>query len=234
MKAIATPPSSGAIFVLLIKRELLAERRSLGWLASSLLLGVILVALIGMGFSNEANTLEKSALTVATLWLAFLFAGAVGVSRNFGGERQMGALEALLMLPVERYVIFLAKVLSGLVFLFITMAVMLVGAVVFAGLRMDASLAGLAGVMALAAIGYIAMATLISAMTSSMRGRDALLSICLFPLLVPLFLMAVAATRALALGDALALDSPEILLLIAIDAVYLVIGIFTFEWAIEA
>ncbi|MCA8939104.1 MAG: heme exporter protein CcmB [Planctomycetes bacterium] len=228
------PPSPLASIALLVERELLAERRSWGWLASSMLLGLILVVLVGIGFFPEPAGESKTALTVVALWLGFLFAGTVGVSRNFAGERQLGAFEALLMLPLERWTIYLAKVANGLIFLLLTIAVMLLGGVVFANLRLGEELLGLFLIMLLAAIGFTAMATLIAALTSSLRGRDALLAIALFPPLIPLFLFAAGATRDLSLGSSIGEITQAMVSLLGIDALYLALGVWTFEKVVEA
>ena len=44
------------------------------------------------------------------LWLAFLFTGTLGLAQLFGAERENQCLDALLLSPLDRGALFLAKV----------------------------------------------------------------------------------------------------------------------------
>ena len=61
------------------------------------------------------------------LWITILFAGLIGFARTFEIEREEGALDSLLLVPIDRSGLFLAKALANLVF--IVALEMLVGAV---------------------------------------------------------------------------------------------------------
>src|SRR5690349_19135160 len=53
------------------------------------------------------------------LWVAFTFAGVLGLNRSFIIEKDRGSLEGLLLAPVDRSAIFLGKVLGNFAFIVI-------------------------------------------------------------------------------------------------------------------
>ncbi|MCK6440672.1 MAG: heme exporter protein CcmB [Planctomycetes bacterium] len=219
---------------LLIRREAAIERRTLGWLASMGLLGVLGVIVLGLGFSPEPSGDVKSALSVAGLWLVFLFAGSVGMSRTFAQERESGALDGVMLLPIDPALLYLAKVMTGMVSLLLALAGMAAAAHIFMHLEVALVFGRLLPLFALAALGYVAAGTVIAAMTSSLRGRDALLAIALFPIVVPLFVLATSASRDVLLGTSLEAVWEELIMLAAFDALYLALGMLSFGKVLEA
>jgi len=53
------------------------------------------------------------------LWIAFTFAGMLGLSRSFAGEKEEGCLDGLKLCPVDRSDIYNGKVLSNAVLMFL-------------------------------------------------------------------------------------------------------------------
>jgi heme exporter protein B len=71
-------------------------------------------------------------------------------------------------------------------------------------------------------------------MTAQLRARELLFPVLLLPAQVPMLLAAVSATQAALLGQPLAEVSHWLKLLIGADVVYLVIGLLTFEFILDA
>ena len=89
-------------------------------------------------------------------------------------------------------------------------------------------------VIALGTIGIAAVGTLFAAITAQVRARELLFPILFLPVQVPLLLGSVRATEAVFQGVALSEVSQWLTLLAAADLVYLVIGLLTFEFVLEA
>jgi len=226
--------SAPAMLYLLMKREFLIERRTLGWAGSMGILALQCVVLAGLGFSRETLNDAKLSMSSAALWLIFLFSGSVGMNRAFAQEVDGGALSGLLTLPFERSLLYIAKALSGMIFLAVALVVMLLAAGVFMGLPIAGVWGELSIVFALTSFGYVAVGTLVASMTASRRGRDALLAIALLPLVVPLFLAATGATRKLMQGAELSALQSELTMLGAFGAIYFAIGLISFERVVES
>jgi len=86
--------------------------------------------------------------------------------------------------------------------------------------------------MALSIIGFAAVGTLFSAVVSSSRLQGGLLAMMIFPIALPLV---VASTQMMVrtFRDGLAPGATGIGILIAFDAIFLVVSWLVFEWVLE-
>jgi heme exporter protein B len=92
---------------------------------------------------------------------------------------------------------------------------------------------GFFGVLLLGTIGFVTLGTFYAAMASRVRAREVLLPLLLFPMLVPLLLSAVEATKALLVGNLMGDASSWVRLLVVFDVIFLVATFFAFEYVIE-
>jgi heme exporter protein B len=92
---------------------------------------------------------------------------------------------------------------------------------------------GLLLVILLGSIGYVAVGTLLAAMSVQTRTRDILLPILLFPVVIPVLLAAVKASEGFLIGA----DFAEILLplnlLIAYDIIFIALAFMVFDNVVE-
>ena len=96
------------------------------------------------------------------------------------------------------------------------------------------ALPGLAVVLPLGTLGLAAVGTLFAAVTAQVRARELLFPVLLLPVQVPVLLATVSATQVALAGQPLADARAWLQLLAAADLVYLVIGVLTFEFVLEA
>jgi heme exporter protein B len=82
-------------------------------------------------------------------------------------------------------------------------------------------------------VGLVTLGTFYAAMASRTRAREVLLPLLLFPMLVPVLLAAMSASKALLGGDLMHEASAWIRLLIGYDVIFLVAALLTFEHVIE-
>jgi heme exporter protein B len=191
----------------------------------------VLVAVV-FAFSLDPSV---RALTVAgaMLWVTVLFAGMLGLSRSFALEREEDVLTALMLAPVDPRAIFVGKLLGNLV---IVLGVALVIFPVFAlffGLPMGPAAGGLAAVVVLATIGFMALGTLFSAMTVHTRLGETLLPILLLPLMIPVVIFAASATQRLLVGRPVAEVAGSLRMLLAFDLIFLIGCAVVFPAALE-
>ena len=91
----------------------------LEWRTGEVLLTPALLALLLMlvfVFALPPAAMKAEGVFTASLWTTLFFAGTIGVSRGFGRERGDGRLAGLLLAPVDRSAVFLAKALVGVAF----------------------------------------------------------------------------------------------------------------------
>ena len=210
------------------RKDLLIELRSRDVLSSAVVFTLLVLLIFNFALDLTGDAVR--AVAPGVLWVTFVFAGMLTLGRTFARERERGALQGLLLAPLDRGALFLAKLLVNLLLLGIVEAAALPAFVALYNLA--PRLGDLLAVVALGTLGFAAIGTLFAAVAANTRAREALLPLLLFPVLVPVIIGAVKAT-----GDSLpggATGGPPWLgLLAAFDAIFLALAYATFEYVIE-
>lgn len=214
----------------LLWKDLLVELRTKETLASLFLLGTLLLLVLSFAF-DPTNPLRESAAP-GVLWVAIIFAGTGAINRSLLRERENDALSGLLLAPIDRGTIFLAKATINFILLWIAECFLVPLFIFFFNLPFLSTIASLAIVVPLTTLGFAAIATLFSAIAIRTRAREIMLPLLMLPLATPLFLAAVEITTALLAGTPLAQVSHWFRLMLAFDVVFLVVGWLTFEYAV--
>ncbi|MCH8885696.1 MAG: heme exporter protein CcmB [SAR324 cluster bacterium] len=166
-------------------------------------------------------------------WVTVLLAGMLGLSKSFAQEREQGCMDALLLTPVERGVIYLGKMFSNTLFLIAIQVMFLPVFSLFFGVGLRGVWLPLAVVMLGGTLGFAALGTLLGGVTASLKGREVLLPVLLFPLLTPLMVVAVYLTGVVLDGVSLWEQGPWLRLMAAFDGVFLIASFLVFEYVME-
>ena len=147
-------------------------------------------------------------------------------------ERDRGALEGLLLTPVDRSALYFGKLIGNVLFIGLTELITLPFFVVLFNLPITV-LPPLAGIVILGTIGFSSIGTLFSAMVIHTRARDVLLPILLFPVIIPVLLAAVKLTAAVLDGTPFVEVNHWFGLLIAFDAIFIGLSFILFDFVVE-
>jgi heme exporter protein B len=220
-------------FLYLAWKDLLLEFRTKQMLNSMVIFSLLVIIIFNYSFSNILFNIKIEDLAPGILWIALTFAGMLGLSRSFSSEMEEGCLDGLRLCPVDPSTIYLGKVVSNLVIMFMIEAIIVPLFIVLFNFSDIKGLAGLIVIILFGTIGFILVGTLFSALTVNMRTREILLPVILFPIIIPLIMSAVMATqKVLSTGDLFtAID--EIKLLIVYDLVFFIVAQLVFEYVIE-
>jgi heme exporter protein B len=185
-------------------------------------------------FGLDRDTLDGE-LAAGVLWVTVLLAAVIGVSRLFAAEREQGGIEGLLLAPVDRTALFVAK--AAALFLFLC-AVELVAVPAFAILLLGPGLGGalpeLLLILALGNLGVAAVGTLVSALAAETRARELIVPLLLLPLLVPLLIACAQATEPFFRPEAGPEDLARWLgLLTLYDVVFVLVSVAVFDFLLE-
>jgi heme exporter protein B len=224
-------PASNLIKVVaaVVWKDLRAELRSRE-LFSAMLVFSLLIILI-FNFALELDIKTRQSVTAGVLWATFAFAGTLGLNRSMAIEKDRGCLDGLLLAPVDRSAIYFGKVISNLAFmLMVEIIVLPIYSVLY---TVNLFQPGLLLVILLGSIGYVAVGTLLSAMSVQTRTRDILLPILLFPVVIPVLLAAVKASNGFLAGAELADILLPINLLIAYDIIFIAVAFMVFDNVVE-
>jgi heme exporter protein B len=141
-------------------------------------------------------------------------------------------MDGLLLAPVDRAAIFFGKAISNLAFMLIVEAIVLpLYAMLYNEVRIFQP--SFLGVILLGSIGYIAVGTLLSAMSVQTRTRDVLLPILLFPVAVPVLLASVKASGGILSNATFAEILTPLNLLIVYDVIFIAVAFMVFDFVVE-
>lgn len=172
----------------LLRKDLLLERRAPESVPAMLLFSITTFVLFHFGLGRDA---VEGSLAAGVLLVTVLFAAILGINRLFVSEQAEGGFDAVLLAPIDRTALFLAKACA--LFLFLAL-VELVAVPAFAILLLGPSpwgaLPGLIVVLALVNGALAVVGTLVSALAIRTRSRDLIVPIVALPLLVPALIAA--------------------------------------------
>jgi heme exporter protein B len=212
----------------LLEKDLRLELRTKDALSAMLVFAFLV--LVTFNFALDLRPELMSTVGPGVLWIAVVFGATLGLGRTFAAERDQGTLEGLLIAPVDRSVLYVAKFLTNLAFMVILELVSLPLFVLLFNVPVQPL--PVMGILLLGAIGLSAVGVLFSAVAVNTRAREVMLPVLMFPVIVPI-LIGVVQAMGLAIGSEAARDMPWISLLIAFDAIYLATGAIVFEYVLE-
>ncbi|MGE5102694.1 MAG: heme exporter protein CcmB, partial [Deltaproteobacteria bacterium] len=194
-------------------------------------LAVTILVMFGFALGPDAQAIRDAA--PGAIWLAVLFAGVLAFNRSYQVELDGGALEQLILYPGTRRAIFAGKLLANFAFVALMLTIVIAVGIVLFQVRIPAQWPALIAIVLLGAVGLVTLGTFYAAMASRSRAREVLLPLLLFPMLVPVLLAAMEATKALLGGDVMGDAGAWARLLVAFDIVFLVATFLAFEFVIE-
>tara|TARA_Y100001947_G_scaffold140509_1_gene131483 strand:+ start:126 stop:806 length:681 start_codon:yes stop_codon:yes gene_type:complete len=213
------------------RKDLLVEFRTFERLTA---MGAFVV-LIGIlfNFSIDTTVVRPQDIATGLIWMTIIFGGMLGMGRTFSLEEQDGALTGILQSPIPLDALYLGKVLGNFVLLSVMVALVFLVFGMFFGLTFAGSLVSLVGVVASGVLGFVALTTLFSAMTTRSSMGEGLLPVLIFPLLVPVIVYGTTATNRLFAGRPFAEVDGNLRMLAAFAIGSTVVCAWLFRFVIE-
>lgn len=201
-------------------------------LFSAMFVFSVLVILIFI-FSINLSIVKATEVGPGVLWVAFLFAGTLGLNRSFMLEKENGCLQGLILTPADRTTIYFGKFISNLTFLLIMEAFILPLFMVFFNVDLLPHLGPLLVVILLGTVGFCALGTLLSSLASNLKTREVMLPILLYPLMVPVIIGSVRMTGQVLEGVALSSMMNWVGLTLCFDVIFIGVSIMTIDHILE-
>jgi heme exporter protein B len=185
-------------------------------------------------FGLDRDALDGE-LASGVLWVTLLLAAVIGVTRLFAAEREQGGFDGLLLAPVDRTALFLAKASGLFVFLAAVEVVALPAFdLLLLGPGLDGALPELLAILALGNLGIAVVGALVAALAVETRARELIVPLLLLPLLMPVLISCAQATEPLFREQ----QGPEDLgrwlaLLTLYDVVFVLLSVAVFDFLLE-
>lgn len=188
--------------------------------------------LLAFGFSLGPGRTLLVQTAPGLLWLAALFAAVELFHRSYQAEANGGALEGLLLSPVDKGAIYLGKALAAAVQLLVLFAATAVLVILLFGLPIGPRPGLLVLTVVLGTVGLAALGSLLGLLAVAARSRQAALPLLVLPLVSPVLIAAIQATTVLSSGGTNQVGG-WLGLLAAFDAVFVATGFLVFAHLLE-
>jgi len=231
-------PSGFRQYVTLLQKDLRQEFRTREMLTSMGIYAVLVLVIFGAALVQVSNSFDILQVSGGLIWALIVFTSLLGLNRSFTHEKEEGALEGILLVPLDRSVIFLAKTTSNLLFLAVVelIALPLFYFFFLSGSAPAPTLWMVFGPLLVGTIGIAGVGTLLSTITINTRGKDVLLAVLFVPLIFPLLYACVAASTVAILGaDTLPeVYGPSLALAAGYDVVMLLVSWVLYDFVVSA
>ena len=187
---------------ILLVKDLRLEFRTREMLLSMGVYAFLVIVVYGAAFALTARGVDIVSMSGGLIWALIVFTSLLGLARSFAHEREQGCIEGLLVAPLDRSALFLAKASSNCFFMLIVelIAVPLFYFFFMTEVSVAPTFLALVAPLLVGSIGMAGVGTMLSTITMHTRGRDVMLAVLFIPIVFPLLYACVAATTAAITG----------------------------------
>ena len=225
-------------FRVLLRKDLQREFRTKEMLTSMGIYALLVLVVYGAALVQAGNGIDILQMSGGLIWALIVFTSLLGLNRSFAYEKENGCLEGILLVPMDRGAIFLAKAVSNMLFLLIVelVSVPLFYFFFMGNQPIPASLSMIVLPLVLGTVGMASIGTLLSTITANTRGKDVMLAVLFVPLVFPLLYACVTATTAVICGAADMMDSftPAMAVAAAYDVIMSLAAWVLYDFAVSA
>ena len=230
--------SAWRAFRILLRKDLQREFRTKEMLTSMGIYALLVLVIYGAALVQAGNNVDILQMSGGLIWALIVFTSLLGLNRSFAYEKENGCLEGILLVPMDRGAIFLAKAVSNALFLLVVevIAIPLFYFFFMGGQPIPATLPMIVVPLLVGTVGMASIGTLLSTITVNTRGKDVMLAVLFVPLVFPLLYACVTATTAVILGQADMMDTfaPAMAVAAAYDVIMTLAAWVLYDFAVSA
>jgi heme exporter protein B len=215
----------------IVGKDVLAELRSKEHVTAMFFFAFLVLMIFAFALGPDRLKLQEA--SPGLLWVAFVFMGVLALAKSVEMERQNDCLDGLLLFPGGREAIYIGKLVGNVCFMLTVELVVFPLFAVLYNLEIWRAFPALLLVGLLGTIGFAAVGTVFSAMTTNLRAREVMLPLLLLPVEIPVILASVKSTEAILKAQPWSEAAPWLQLLGVFDVIYVVVGILVFEYIVE-
>jgi heme exporter protein B len=216
----------------ILRKDLAIELRTRQSVPAMALFSVTVFVLFHFGLDRDEI---EGSLASGVLWVTLLLATVLAVSRLFAAEREDGALDGVLLAPIDRTAVYLAKAAALFLYLVLLEIVALPAfAILLLGPDLGGAFPELLAIVLLADVGLAGVGALVAGLAAETRLRELIVPLLLLPLLVPVLIAAANATKPLLMQNPAATELGKWLGFMAIyDMVFVLLAVAVFDYLLE-
>jgi heme exporter protein B len=216
----------------ILRKDLALELRTRQSVVAMVLFSITVFVLFHFGLNRDEL---DGALASGVLWVTILLATVLGVNRLFAADREDGALEGVLLAPIDRTAIYMAKAAALFAYLVVLELIALPAfGVMLLGPDLLDAFPELLAILVLADLGLAVVGALVAGIAAEARSRELVVPLMLLPLLVPVLIAAANATEPLLMRVAKPDELGKWLGFMGIfDTIFVLLSVAVFDYLLE-
>lgn len=213
-------------------KDLLTEFRTREMFSAMFVFALLVVVVFNFALENAPR---ESVLQAAPglLWVAFTFAGVLGLNRSIAIERENMSIQALMLAPVDRGVIYLGKMLGNFLFMLVSELLIVPVFAVFYNYSFSRQFGQFVVILILGTLGFSAVGTIFSAIAANTKMRDVLMPILFLPVVIPVLIGVVETSIRTLAGEPWRGMMDWFKILTAFDVIFVTASFLVFEYVLE-
>ena len=168
----------------IVFKDIAIEYKNKEAFSSMLLFGLLIVVIFSFAFEGQ----DRKAVAPGMLWVAYSFAGILGLNRSLSMEIDNDCFQGLLLSPLSRSDLYIGKVIGNFVFTVIAELILLPFFVVLNNLAFNTALLSIMGITLLGTLGFVAVGTTLSLISAQTRMKEVMLPVLQIPMTFPVVL----------------------------------------------
>ena len=219
------------MFLTLLKKELFIEFRSREVILSMLIFGLSIILVFA--FTSNVSKVIVTNYAPGMFWIMVLLVTVLGVHRSFSYEKEFDAFSLLISSPIDRGLIYLAKWISGFIFLTIMEAIVIIPFFKFLLIEYPSDLLLSVGTTLLINLAIMSVASLVSGIAMRANLSEVLVPILFFPLVSPVVIAASKISAGIMAGEPYQIWQIWLLIVISIIVIFSLVGYTLFDFITE-
>ncbi|MDX8359500.1 heme exporter protein CcmB [Cytobacillus sp. IB215316] len=213
-------------------KDLYSEWKTKQLLSTMLIFSGLVIVTFSFAFDPTSNAVK--AVVPGMVWVITIFAGILGLNRSFLAEKNQDSLHGMIVAPIDPSSIYFGKMLANFIFVLLVQLISIPLLFILFDFRLLGNVPLFLAVIFLGTFGFISIGTFLAALTANSRSSEMLLPIVLFPIVSPIIIAAVQATKILLVNlENLSSAISWMQLMIGYDLVFFVICFLLFEYVME-
>ena len=219
------------MFLTLLKKELFIEFRSREVILSMLIFGLSIILVFA--FTSNVSKVIVTNYAPGMFWIMVLLVTVLGVHRSFSYEKEFDAFSLLISSPIDRGLIYLAKWISGFIFLTIMEAIVIIPFFKFLLIEYPSDLLLSVVTTLLINLAIMSVASLVSGIAMRAKLSEVLVPILFFPLVSPVVIAASKISAGIMAGEPYQIWQIWLLIVISIIVIFSLVGYTLFDFITE-
>lgn len=192
------------------------------------------LVIVTFSFAFDPSNTAVRAIVPGLIWVITIFAAILGLNRSFLSETKNDNLHGIIVSPTDPSSIYLGKVIANFVFVLVVQLISIPVLFILFNFKFLGNLPLFIGVVFLGTFGFISVGTFLAGLAANSRSSEMLLPILLFPIVSPVIIAAVQATKILLIDlEQIASAISWMQLMGAYNIIFFVLCLILFEYVLE-